>query len=162
MPCAGLPMLTDGALTSRCGLTLRRYSPCDFYTIQARTDYAAELSLNNGHQPQGLAWTMTQGPKRWDRPLMIGGFDDLGHGRWSAWTFGETLSPRAWAMVRHAFHLMVFQVRPRRVEACVRLDTPYVEAARHYARSLGMSFEGVMRSWGCDGTDYELFARVYS
>lgn len=157
MRCAGWPMSTSGAIRSRCGLTLRRFSEGDFQAIEARPDYTAEMELLEGHPPAGLAWTLTQG----DTPLMIGGFDNLGQGRWSAWTYGQSLSPRAWSLVRRAFHLMAFEVGARRVEACIRTVGPHYSGASRFAISLGMLPEGVMRAWGADGTDYELFARIY-
>lgn len=162
-------MSTEGSLTRRCGLTLRRYSPSDPPRIEARADFAFEQALA-GHplmgleQPGGLCWSLIAGPRRWDRPLACGGLEPLGHGRWSGWLYAADLKPRGWAMVARAFRLMIAETRARRVEIAVNASPlPGLGWAAHgYAEALGLSREGVMRGWGPDGTDYVLYAGVFA
>lgn len=162
-------MRTDGgALSARCGLTLRRYSPGDPPRIAARADFAAEQKaagepLMGPDRPSGLCWSLTAGPRRWDRPLACGGIEPLGHGRWSGWLYAADLSPRGWSMVRRAFRLMIAETKARRVEIAVRAAPVQGVgwAAHDFAAMLGLSREGVMRAWGPDGDDYVLYAGVF-
>jgi len=161
-------MRTEGGLSVRCGLTLRRFSPSDPARISPRADFAAEQAaagdpLLGPGRPSGLCWTLTEGSRRWDRPLACGGIEPLGHGRWSGWLYAADLNPRSWSMVRRAFRLMIAETRARRVEIAVRAS-PIAGvgwAAHDYAAALGLSREGVMRGWGPDGQDYVLYAGVF-
>lgn len=157
-----------GAIHAACGLTLRRFSPSDPARIQPRADFAAEQKaagepLMGPDRPSGLCWTLTQGPRRWDRPLACGGIEPLGYGRWSGWLYAADLSPRGWSLVRRAFRLMITETHARRVEIAVRAaPIPGVGWAAHdYAEKLGLAREGVMRAWGPDGADYVLYAGVF-
>lgn len=161
-------MSTDGKLTHRCGLTLRRYSPSDPTRIQARADFAREQALAGDplmglDQPGGLCWTLAAGPGKWDRPLACGGLESLGHGRWSGWLYASDLTPRGWAMVARAFRLMIVETKARRVEMAVNAaPLPGLGWAAHgYAEALGLVREGTMRGWGPDGSDYVLYAGVF-
>ena len=162
-------MSTEGSLTRRCGLTLRRYSPSDPPRIEARADFAREQALS-GHplmgpdQPGGLCWSLIAGPRRWDRPLACGGLEPLGHGRWSGWLYAADLTPRGWAMVARAFRLMIADTKARRVEIAVNASPlPGLGWTAHgYAEALGLAREGTMRGWGPDGSVYVLYAGVFA
>jgi hypothetical protein len=151
-------------------LTLRHYSPTDPARIAARPDFEAEHKamgepLFGPKRPEGLCWTLTAGPGRWDRPLACGGLEPQGQGRFAAWLYAADMGPRGWIRVRRAFRGMVAEARARRVEVTVRVGNPrdwkMFERRAAYAEALGLKREGVLRGFGPDGSDYILYAGVF-
>ena len=59
--------------------------------------------------------------------------------------------------VRDVIKFYFNQLKLRRMQMSVRTD--HLEGWK-WAKALGFSCEGVMAKYGCDGTDYWLFARV--
>lgn len=146
-------------------LTLRPYSPTDPLRIDARQDFAREHEaagspLFGPGRVEGLCWTLTDGERKWAKPLACGGLEPQGHGRFAGWLYASDLSPRGWAMVKRAFRCMIAEAGARRVEVTVRYDGP-VKAAAFAELDLGLRFEGLMRGWGPDGADYMLFGGVF-
>lgn len=152
-------------------LTLRPYSPSDPPRIAARADFEAEHRamgepLFGPRRPDGLCWTMTAGPGKWDRPLACGGLEPNGNGRWTAWLYASDLTPRGWAKVAQAFLVGVLQSGARRVEITVRApkdagEWPAALGACAFAEHLGLKREGLMREYTPDGADYWLYGGVF-
>lgn len=151
-------------------LTLRAFSPSDPPRIAARADFAAEHEamgepLFGPGRPDGVAWTLTAGPGRWDRPLACGGLEPQGHGRFVGWLYSAELTPRGWLAIRRAFRGMIAETKARRVEITVRSPdaayAPLTTRACGFAEALGLRREGVMRGFGPDGADYILFGGVF-
>lgn len=161
----------DRPMSAAGTLTLRAFSPSDPPRIAARADFEAEHRamgepLFGPERPAGPCWTLTDGGGRWARPLACGGLDPQGHGRFAAWLYAADLSPRGWVAVRRAFREMVKVAKARRVEVTVRAASvhqwPAPDCPRAaFALSLGLSWEGRMRAFGPDGSDYLLFAGVF-
>ena len=146
-------------------LTVRSYSPSDPLRIRPREDFrleheAAGSPLFGPERVQGPCWTLTDGDRKWARPLACGGLEPQGHGRFAAWLYASDLSPRGWAVVKRAFHRVVAESGARRVEATVRVDGP-AKAAAYAELDLGLRWEGRLRGWGPDGADYDLYAGVF-
>lgn len=155
-------------------LTLRPFSPSDPLRIAPREDFrieheAAGSPLFGPERVQGLCWTLTDGDRKWAKPLACGGLEPQGHGRFAGWLYAADLSPRGWAMVKRAFRRMVAESGARRVEVTVRREKVLPEAgvslftkATAYAElDLGLTWEGRLRAWGPDGVDYDLYAGVF-
>ncbi|MFN3353883.1 MAG: hypothetical protein ACK4Z5_09775 [Brevundimonas sp.] len=149
------------------GLILREFSPTDPTRITPRPDFAREHDLSGqplfrAQRPEGVAWTLCEGPARWAKPLACGGLSPLGFGRWAAWLFAEDLSPRGWVMVARGFNGLKVETRARRIEATVRDGAPELTGgACAFAERLGLSREGRMTGFGPDGADYWLFGGVF-
>jgi hypothetical protein len=146
-------------------LTIRAYSPTDPLRIDARADFAREHALIGEplfgpERVQGPCWTLTDGPRRWAKPLACGGLEPNGHGRFTAWLYASDMPVRGWVMVRRAFRAMVIETGARRVEVTVRADAS-PKSDRFAEADLGLKFEGVLRGFGPDGADYSLYAGVY-
>lgn len=152
-------------------LTLRPYSPTDPSRIDAREDFAREHAamgepLFGPARVEGLCWTLTDGERKWAKPLACGGLEPNGHGRWTAWLYASDLSPRGWAKVAQAFVVAVLQSGAHRVEMTVRAPTSTGDwkgclDACAYAERLGLKREGLMRGYTPDGADYWLFGGVF-
>lgn len=144
---------------------LRVYSPTDPLRIKARADFAAEHALMGEPlfgtgRPDGPIWTLTEGDRRWAPVLACGGFEPQGPGRFAAWLFASDLSPRGWVAVARAFRRMIVETQARRIEVTVRCGRD-AQAGCRYARALGLTLEGRLKSFGPDGADYWLFAGVF-
>ena len=152
-------------------LTLRPYSPTDPLRIAPREDFrieheAAGSPLFGPERVEGLCWTLTEGDRKWARPLACGGLEPNGQGRWTAWLYASDLSPRGWVKVAQAFLVMVLQSGAHRVEMTVRApvscaDWPRSLGACAFAERLGLKREGLMRGYTPDGADYWLFGGVF-
>lgn len=91
-------------------------------------------------------------------PVAIGGIYQLHHDHGHAWTW----LTRRWRKYAKAITARAVQeiegASYRRIEAAARCDLP---KARAWLERMGFDLECErMRSWGVDGGDYALFARV--
>lgn len=153
-------------LSAGGGYAYRPYSASDPSQITPREDFAIEHEaagrpLTLDWLPSGPSFTLTEGPARQARAVACGGFEPLGHGRWSLWLYASDLRPMGWAAVARALkrELASLGDRARRIELCVRFG-PSAAKALDYARWLGFENEGRMRSWGPDGADYWLLSLI--
>jgi len=152
-------------------LTLRAFSPTDPLRIDARPDFALEHRLAGEplfgpERIVGPCWTLTDGARKWSKPLACGGLEPHGHGRFTGWLFASDLSPRGWVMIRAAFRSMIRETGARRVDVTVRApaaagDWPTALGACSFAEVLGLKREGLMKGFGPDGSDYWLFGGVF-
>jgi hypothetical protein len=148
----------------RQDLIIREYWPTDPTRMTPREDFAREHDLSgqplfSGLRPEGVAWTLKDGPALWAPVLACGGLSPLGHDRWAAWLFASPLDRRGWVKVAHAFRGLTVEVRARRVEANVRADAD--PGVMRFAERLGLSHEGLMKGYGPDGADYHLYGGLF-
>lgn len=77
-------------------LHLRRALPDDPASVTPRADFAAQLAIEGGTFPTGLAWSVLRGGVgRWT-VLGVGGLEQLGDRRWGAWAYMSDMTPREW------------------------------------------------------------------
>lgn len=143
-------------------IELRRYIAGDAGLVTPRAELIAEATaldqafLDGRACPLGEAWTVT------DRlePIACGGLTPVWPGRFLAWTWIGSPSPRGWAAITHACErqlTVAFENGAMRIEA----STPVgLEAGGRWLERLGFQREGRARRYGPAGEDYWLYARV--
>lgn len=113
-------------------------------------DYAEALAI------PGFAYTgMIE-----DKIVGCAGVLPLGHHRAMGWTLLTKIPPRAWVRMTRQVAVALERAHQegyRRIEATVL--SSFVQAHR-WVRVLGFEYEGNMRSYGPDGSDHCLYARI--
>ena len=144
-------------------IRIRAFVAEDAARIVVQRGQAAEGAIDVGMAGDGPAFTIEAAGEHGaseheaGRLLMIGGLVEVHRGHAIAWASLAEAKGAAFLAVTRATRAVIAGSGYRRVSMLARDG---FAPAHRWARLIGLTREGMMRSYGEDGSDYAVYARV--